>query len=78
MRKHSGVFILGIYRFITSCNSSRGYRNGPVCVSVCVRVLALSTVSMVTKFSTGIDLDDILDKFDGQGHQVKNAISMIF
>ncbi len=23
---------------------------------------------MVTKFSTGIDLDDISDEFDGQGH----------
>ena len=26
---------------------------------------------IVTKFETGIDLDEILDKFDNQGHQVK-------
>ncbi len=30
---------------------------------------------MVTKFSTGIDLDNILDKFDGQGHRSKVKVS---
>ncbi len=31
---------------------------------------------MVTKFDTGIDLDDLSDEFDGQGqgHPVENVI----
>ncbi len=42
-----------------------------VCVSIsgpCVRTLTAETPlkQMVTKFGTGVDLDDTLDKFDGQ------------
>ena len=59
-------------------------KNGPVCVCLCVSVCLFVSSFMVEPFDvgsqnlqvTGIDLDDILDKFDGQcqvkgqGHQV--------
>ncbi len=30
---------------------------------------------MVTKFGTGIDLDDLLDEFAGQGHRSKVKVT---
>ncbi len=30
---------------------------------------------MVTKFGTGIDLDDILDEFDNKGHRSKVKVT---
>ncbi len=74
---------------ITSCVSGRGYKNGAACVclsvSVCEHSHGWTDWHTVTKFGTGIDLDDILDNFVGQGHRSKvkvtrskNVISMIF
>ena len=44
-----------------------------LCVSVCGRSHGWTVWHIIMIFSTRIDLDDILDKFDGQGHglQVK-------
>ena len=70
-----------LYLIITSCISGRGYKNGPVCVCVCVCVSVCQhspgrTVwCTVTKFGTGIDLDKILDEFDGQGHRSKVKVT---
>ena len=55
--------------FFISCISSRGYRNDPVCLysCVCLYVSALTAEPfMIIIFGKRIDLDDILDDFDGQ------------
>ncbi len=39
------------------------------CVSVCGHSYGWTVWHIMMKFSTGIDLDDILDEFDGQGHR---------
>ena len=39
-----------------------------MCVCQCVNI---PTTEPVTKFGTGIDLDEISDEFDGQGHRSK-------
>ncbi len=54
-------------------------REGFVCVCVCVSVCGRTDWRTVTTFGTGIDLDDISRKFNGQGHrskviQLKNII----
>ena len=61
--------------FFTSRISGRGYRNGPVCVSVCGHTHGWPVWHFSTKFSTGIDLDDILEEFDGQGHRSKVKVT---
>ncbi len=88
-RNQPSFFLFINMQLITSRISGRGYRNGAVCVSVCVSVSEHSHSwtdwHTVTKFGTGIDLDGILDKFDGQRQRSKvkvtrsrNLISMIF
>ncbi len=72
--------------------SSQGYGIGPVCVCVCVCVCICLSVSqrshgwtvwhMDPKFGGGIDLDNILDEFEGHRSKVnvyslKNVISKI-
>ena len=58
---------------ITSRVSGRGYKNGGVCVCVlvCEHSYGWTDRRTVRKFGTGVDLDDISDEFDGQGHRSK-------
>ncbi len=71
--------------------SGQGYKNGAVCVFVCVCVSVCEHSHgwmdwhTITKFGTGIYLDGIWDEFDVQGQRSrvkvtrsKNLMSMIF
>ena len=44
-----------------------------VCLSVCQCSDGWTVWRMVTTFGIGIDLDDLLDKFDGQGQRSKSS-----
>ena len=77
---HAGGFI------ITSSVSGRGNRIDPVCVSVCLCVcLSVSQRShgqtnwcTHLKNGTGIGIDELSDKFDGQGHRSRSLGWNIF
>ena len=68
---------------ITSRVSGRGYKNGVICVCVCVCVSVCGHCHgwtdwrTVTKFGTGIDLDDISREFDGQGQGHMSKVKVI-
>ncbi len=66
---------------IPSCISSQGYGIGPVCV--CVRVclsvspLTAEPFDLKTQNGGGIDLDNISDEFEGQGHRSKFKVTRL-
>ncbi len=71
--------------FIPSRVSGRGYKIGPVCVSVCVSV-CLSVIQLShgwtvwrtdQKFGVGFDIDNISDVFKGQGHRSKVKVTRL-
>ncbi len=47
-----------------------------VCVSVCWRSHSQTVRHMVTKFDTGVDIDNISDEFAGQGHRSMAKVTM--
>ena len=62
--------------------SGRGYKISPVCLCICVCVClsALSRLNRLRygpKFGGGVYLDDISDKFEGQGHRSKIKVVML-
>ncbi len=69
--------------FFPSRVSGRGYKIGPVsvCVSVCLSVSEHShgrTVwPSIMKFGVSTDLNNLLAKFDGQGHRSKVKVTML-
>ncbi len=78
-------FNLHVILLVPSRVSGWGYKIGPVClcvrVSVCLSVSELSRGWTVwprtTKSGTGIDLDNISAKFDGQGHRSKVKVARL-
>ena len=61
--------------------SGRGYKIGPVCVSVCLSVSLRSHGWTVwhadPKFGRGLDLDNISDEFEDQGHRSKVKVARL-
>ncbi len=68
-------------KIIPSRVSGRGYKIGPVCVSVCVSVCQRShgwTVWATNlKFGVDIAFDNILDEFRGQGQRSKVKVAIL-
>ena len=64
------------WSFFPSRVSGRGYKIGPVCVSVCHHSHSCTVWATDLKFGRNINFDNISDEFEGPGHRskVKDAI----
>ncbi len=72
----TSIYALSGLLFLTPVSAVEVIETVPsVCLSVCEHSHSQTVGHMVTKFSTGTDLDDILDKFYGQGHGSKVKVT---
>ncbi len=71
-----------VITLIPSHVSGQGYKTGPIPVHVCVRLLVSALLAelfdmRIRKFGTGVNIDNISDEFEGQGHRSKAKVAIL-